>query len=371
MQLCDLRRTSSSPLPALPAASAPNIFEELSFPSRVVIATDAWAPQVNGVQRTLDRTVEEIRAGGREVMVIQPGEFRSLPNPIYPEVPISLPSPRRLSKELRKFEPEAVHISTEGPIGLAMRHLCKRLGWSFTTAFHTMWPDYMKRLVGVPERFTWSAMRWFHGPSEAVLVPSPSMIERLKEQKIGAAKLWSRGIDGTLFHPRERQIPDEMRPVLTYVGRVSHEKNIEAFLRLKLPRELCGKKIVVGDGPALERLRHEYPEVDFQGRKTGESLAQAFSEADAFVFPSLTDTFGNVIIEALACGTPVAAFPVTGPKDIITKQELGSLNEDLTQAIYEALTRGKREECARYAREHFTWERATGQFLSHLAKLRG
>ena len=331
---------------------------------RILLATDAWRPQVNGVVRTWETSIALLHERGHTVAVVQPGDFASLPAPFYNEIRLALPSRRRLARLVGDFRPNVVHLATEGPVGLAVRALCLRSGWRFTTSYHSKFPEYLQHLAGIPAAWSYRVMRWFHRPSAGVLVATPSLEAELKARGFGNFRRWSRGVDLELFHPRPRS--DEfLRPVMLYVGRVSKEKNIEAFLAV----DIRGTKIVVGDGPLHERLERQYPSVMFVGYRRGKALAEVYANADVFVFPSKTDTFGLVMIEAMACGVPVAAYPVVGPIDIVTDPEVGSLDEDLTPAIRRALHDGRAGACIRHA-STFTWERCTDQLESHFVPIR-
>ena len=276
-------------------------------------------------------------------------------------------APGAISRKLREFAPGAIHIATEGPLGVAARRYCERSGTPFTTAYHTQFPEYFARRTHLPARWFWKYIEWFHGPARRVLVATESIRAELRKHGLGKLHHWTRGVDLACFDPLApppEEFADLPRPIQLYVGRVAVEKNIEAFLNAKHP----GSKVVVGDGPMLEALRRKYPEALFMGRKSGIELAGCYAGADVFVFPSRTDTFGLVMIEALACGTPVAAFPVAGPRDIVT-DDVGALSEDLDRAIDAALYSDRRA-CAEYGAK-FSWEAATEQFLSGLAALDG
>ena len=332
---------------------------------RIAIVTDAWLPQVNGVVRTLTATCELLRAQGHDVMVVSPDQFASLPCPTYPEIRLAISPPGEISRKLREFGPGAIHIATEGPLGVAARRFCERSGTPFTTAYHTQFPDYVARRTHLPARWFWKYIEWFHAPAQRVLVATESIRAQLRDHGLARLHHWTRGVDLACFDPMARppaEFADLPRPIQLYVGRVAVEKNIGAFLDARHP----GSKVVVGDGPMLDTLRRKYPEVLFLGRRSGTELAGCYAGADVFVFPSRTDTFGLVMIEALACGTPVAAFPVAGPKDIVT-DEVGALSEDLDRAIDAALYCDRRA-CAQYGAK-FSWEAATEQFLSGLATL--
>lgn len=334
---------------------------------RILIVTDAWAPQVNGVVRTLTTVVEELRAMGHVVEVIGPDRFRTVPCPTYPDISLSLLPRRRLIRLIEAFQPDALHIATEGPLGLAARRWAKRTGFRFTTAFHTRFAEYVKARTGLPVRPIYAWMRRFHGASEGTMVATPSLRDELVARGFRNIRPWSRGVDLALFKPEPAEDWGLPRPVFVYVGRVAVEKNIGAFLDLDLP----GSKVVVGGGPQLATLRREYPKVTFTGPRYGEALARAYAGSDVFVFPSLTDTFGLVILESLACGTPVAAFPVTGPKDVMADAhgKIGAVNTDLRVAALEALS-ADRAACRAHA-ERYSWRACAETFLSHLVPLMG
>ncbi len=327
---------------------------------RILIATDAWSPQVNGVVRTLKATVAQLRASGEEVEVVEPGQFRTIACPTYPEIRLSVRPYRALLQRVDAFAPDVLHVATEGPLGLAARRIAQRMGVPLTTAYHTRFPEYVKARFGVPLAWTYAYLRWFHGAARVTLVPTPVVRADLAARGFARLALWSRGVDTGIFHPREGRRLEGTPPIFLYVGRVAVEKNVEAFLRLDLP----GTKWVVGEGPDLERIRRAYPEARFLGVLTQDRLAEVYSGADVFVFPSRTDTFGLVLIEALACGCPVAAYPVTGPLDVLGDAAAGALDEDLRTACLAAL-RIPRHNAVTHARQ-YTWERATEQFLQHV-----
>lgn len=332
---------------------------------KIALITDAWHPQVNGVVRTLTAVIRELRSSGHDVEVISPDLFRSVPAPSYPEIRLALVGPRTVARRLDAFHPDTIHIATEGPLGWAARRYCKRRRLPFTTAYHTQFPDYIARRSGLPASWFWPFIRHFHAPAERIMVATETICGQLRDQGIGPLHHWGRGVEVDTFHP-DHPPPDLFfslpRPIQLYVGRVAVEKNIEAFLANPHP----GTKVVVGDGPAMDRLRAAYPDAHFLGRLGGEALAACYAGADVFVFPSRTDTFGLVMIEALACGTPVAAYPVPGPADIVTEAS-GALSHDLERAIAAALS-CRPGHCIARARE-FSWEAATRQFLSGLAPL--
>lgn len=333
---------------------------------RILIVTDAWKPQVNGVVRTLTTVTLELQAMGHVVEVIGPDRFRTVPCPTYPDIALSLLPRRRLIRMIKAFRPDALHIATEGPLGLAARSWARRTGFAFTTAFHTRFAEYVKARTGLPVRPIYAWMRRFHGAGQGTMVATRSLRDELAARGFSNIRPWSRGVDLDLFRPYPRDaFADLPRPIFIYVGRVAVEKNIGAFLDLELP----GSKVVVGGGPQLASLQREYPGVTFTGPRHGEALARAYSSADVFVFPSRTDTFGLVILEALACGTPVAAFPVTGPKDVLIEAvgNIGSVDEDLEVAAREALS-ADRLACRLHA-ERYSWRTCAEIFLSHLVPL--
>ncbi len=331
--------------------------------STIAIVTDAWFPQMNGVVRTLSTTCEMLRAEGHVVHVISPDRFRSLPCPTYPEIRLALAPPGAVARLLEEMAPDAIHLATEGPLGIAARRYCRARGKRFTTAYHTQFPDYVARRTGLPARAIWPYIRWFHRSSEAIMVATPSIRAELRDHGLTRLHPWGRGVDTACFTP-DAPPPAEFanlpRPIQLYVGRVAVEKNLEAFLGGSYP----GSRVVVGNGPALSALAARYPDAHFLGPRRGRALAGCYAGADVFVFPSRTDTFGLVMIEALACGTPVAGFPVPGPADIVT-DECGALSNDLDRAIAAALY-CDRARCAAYGAT-FGWDAATAQFLEGLA----
>ena len=334
---------------------------------RIAIITDAWEPQVNGVVRTLQSVRAVLESHGHTVLVISPDLFYSLPCPTYPEIRLALASVGRVGQLLEEFNAEAIHLATEGPLCVAARRWCLRHHQPFTTAYHTQFPDYVSARSGVPAEWIWRYIRWFHGPSSAILASTPSIRKSLVDHGLKQVRHWGRGVDLANFNPGLTPHPalaDLEKPVQLYVGRVAIEKNLEAFLKSSHP----GTKVVVGDGPARATLEANYPEVKFLGARFGAELASCYAAADVFVFPSKTDTFGLVMIEALACGVPVAAYPVTGPIDILTPQT-GAMQLDLTRAITDALA-CDRAACAAYGRS-FTWEASAAQFLHALVHIGG
>ncbi|MCE9529861.1 MAG: glycosyltransferase family 1 protein [Planctomycetes bacterium] len=333
---------------------------------RILLATDAWLPQVNGVVRTWLTSIEYLRKLGHEVKVIEPNQFPGMPCPLYPEIRLCLPLPGQIVRSINAFQPDVIHIATEGPIGLAVRLYCRRRGFFFTTSYHTKFPEYLQRLVFLPTRLSYGFMRLFHSGSSTIMVATPSLEEELRQHSFQPPlKRWSRGVDLELFHPRPKTLFDWPRPILLYVGRVSKEKSIEDFLKVNAP----GTKVVVGDGPIRERLEKQYPAAKFLGYRSGQPLAECYANADLFVFPSKTDTFGLVMIEALASGLPVAAYPVVGPADIITQPGMGALDQNLEKAVERALKEGDPETSARIGRQ-YTWENCTGQLLANFVDVR-
>lgn len=334
-------------------------------PQSIAIVTDAWFPQVNGVVRTLSTTCEILRKWGHEVTVISPDQYRSFPAPTYPEIRLALTWPGSVGRQLAKIKPEAVHIATEGPLGFAARRYCLNRKVPFSTAYHTQFPDYLSRRTGLPAKWFWPYIRRFHRPAQRIMVATETIRRQLREQGLTPLSHWSRGVDLSCFSadaPRPAEYQGLEGPIMLYVGRVAVEKNIEAFLTCDYP----GTKVVVGDGPARASLEAKFPEAHFMGKRTGVELAGFYAGADVFVFPSKTDTFGLVMIEALACGTPVAAYPVAGPVDIVT-EDVGALRDDLATAIDAALQRD-RQQCSEFGMQ-FTWEAATRQFRSGLVAL--
>ncbi|MGN6358503.1 MAG: glycosyltransferase family 4 protein [Novosphingobium sp.] len=338
---------------------------------KIAIATDAWYPQVNGVVRTLAATVAELDRRGYEVELITPERFTTVPMPGYSTIRLALAPRFSARKMLDAFAPDIVHIPTEGPIGWSARSWCLARGVPFTTAFHTHFPDYAALRTGISAERFWPIMRRFHAASRAVLVATDTLARTLAERGIERTRRWSRGIDRWIFRPDGASHPDLAqlpRPILLNVGRVSLEKNLEAFLDADVP----GSKVVVGDGPALEDLKRRYPAAHFMGALSGEELASAYRAADSFVFPSKTDTFGLVVIEALACGVPVAALPVPGPLDILGAcgrgaggdfpATVGALDDDIAVAIQRSLQLDRQAAAIFGAR--FSWAAATDQFLA-------
>lgn len=335
-------------------------------PQSIAIVTDAWHPQVNGVVRTLSTTCDLLRSRGHDVTVISPQDYLSMPAPTYPEIRLAMTMPGAAGRALARIKPEAVHIATEGPLGFAARRYCISRNVPFTTAYHTQFPDYFARRTGISAQVFWKYIRWFHRPAQRIMVATESIRKQLRSQGLDHLSPWSRGVDLECFSPDAPPPPEyaEIKgPILLYVGRLAVEKNIEAFLACDYP----GTKVVVGDGPSRAGLEARFPDAIFMGKRSGVELAGLYAGADVFVFPSRTDTFGLVMIEALACGTPVAAFPVAGPVDIVT-DAVGALSDDLARAI-DAASYCDRSVCAAYGAQ-FSWEAATQQFLSGLVALK-
>lgn len=327
---------------------------------RIAIITDAWHPQVNGVVRTLGKMGEFLESEGHEVRFINPQDFKTIPCPTYPEIRLALFPGRVIARSLRNFLPAHIHIATEGSLGHAARKYCQKNDLNFTTSFHTQFPEYLRLRLPIPVNWTYRYLRWFHGGAVRTMVPTPSQKIKLASHGFENVEVWSRGVDVDIFKPEPKVELNEKRPVMMYMGRVAVEKNIEAFLDVNID----GSKIVVGDGPDREKLEKEYPDVRFVGAKFGHDLAAWVAAADVFAFPSKTDTFGLVMLEAMACGVPVAAFPVTGPVDVIKQGETGVMDDDFTKAVEGALKLDK-QTCIDYAREH-TWEHCGRRFESLL-----
>jgi glycosyltransferase involved in cell wall biosynthesis len=332
---------------------------------RIAIATDAWAPQINGVVRVLESLAPRLRELGHELLVVQPGLFRTAPCPTYPEIRLALLPGRRLAALLDGFAPDALHIATEGPLGWAARAWAARRRAPFTTAYHSKFPEYLHARTRLPLDLLYAPVRRFHAPSAGVLAPSASVRRELEGRGFRNVRAWAHGVDAAVFRPRGKQaFPTLPRPLFAYVGRVAVDKNLPAFLELDLP----GSKLVSGRGPAFEPLKRRYPRAHFAFARDDEELATHFSAADVFVFPSLTDTFGLVMLEALACGVPVAAFPVTGPLDAIGASGAGVLDFDLRRAALAALTIPPERARAHAAR--FSWDEVARQFVGFLAPIR-
>lgn len=334
-------------------------------PQRILIVSDAWRPQVNGVVRTLETVVGELRAGGDTLEVIGPDRFRSIAMPGYAEIRLAIAPKRHLARLMEAYDPTAVHIATEGPLGWAARAICGARGQRFTTSFHTMFPDYLHARTGIPRSWSWQLMRRFHGAGQGTFVATRSLSQTLEGHGFLNLVAWSRGVDLARFKPGGvdpyGQLP---RPIFLYAGRVAVEKNIAAFLSLDLP----GTKVVVGDGPQRAALERQFPQAVFTGYRDNGMLAASYAHADVFVFPSRTDTFGLVLLEALAAGAPVAAYPVTGPLDVIGDAPVGALDEDLRAACLRALG-ADRSLCRAHA-EQFSWAACAERFRAALVPAR-
>ena len=333
---------------------------------KIAIATDAWTPQVNGVVRTLQSVSRELRDMGHDVSVIAPDQFRSIPCPGYSEIRLAMTNHVAVGRKLDAIDPDAIHIATEGPIGLAARRYCLSRSIPFTTAYHTQFPDYLAKRTHMPADWFWAYIRWFHAPSSAIMVSTPSIAQELRARGLPHSTRWGRGVDLSLFGDDiapHAAFANLEGPIQLYVGRVAIEKNLEAYLSLDTP----GTKVVVGDGPARAGLEKKFPDAVFLGSLSGAALASAYAGADVFVFPSRTDTFGLVMIEALACGTPVAAFPVPGPIDVL-HPDSSAIDADLAVAVTKALTKDRAAAAAYGAT--FGWRRSAEQFLAALHPFR-
>jgi glycosyltransferase involved in cell wall biosynthesis len=330
---------------------------------RILIATDAWHPQVNGVVRTLTSLARSASALGAEISFLTPDGFPSVGVPTYPGLRIALPNRREIKKRIEAASPEAIHIATEGPIGWAVRAYCRRHKLAFTTSYTTRFPEYISVRTGIPAALGYAVLRHFHAAAAMTMVATPSLRQELAARGFKKLGFWTRGVDTNLFNPDDPAALDLPKPIFMTMGRVAVEKNLEAFLAL----DLSGSKVVVGDGPQKAELQRRYPQAKFLGEKTGADLTAHLAAADVFVFPSLTDTFGVVQLEALACGTPVAAFPVTGPKDVIADHPIGAIDNDLRSACLRALGMS-RETCRSFALER-SWENSARQFIGNLSAL--
>ena len=330
---------------------------------RVLVATDAWHPQVNGVVRTLTSLARCVRGFGVSIDFLSPDGFPSLPLPTYPELRLALPSPRKIARRIEQAKPDAIHIATEGPIGQMVRAYCRQHGRPFTTSYTTRFPEYISARAPIPESWIYAALRRFHAAATVTMVATPSLMTELAQRGFSNLGMWTRGVDTDLFRPDRAIELGFPRPIFVTVGRIAVEKNLEAFLSLDLP----GTKVVIGTGPQEAELKRRFPQAKFLGLLENATLAAHLAAADVFVFPSLTDTFGVVQLEALASGVPIAAFPVTGPKDVVGNNPIGVLNEDLRVACLEAL-RIPREACRAFALGH-SWEHSARQFIGHVQKV--
>ncbi|MGH9379965.1 MAG: glycosyltransferase family 4 protein [Thermoanaerobaculia bacterium] len=327
---------------------------------RIAVVSDAWKPQVNGVVRTWENVRSALETAGHDLLFLHPGRFRAIPCPRYPSIELAVLPYRRLARELAAFAPQAVHIATEGPLGLAARRWCRRRGLPFTTSFHTQFAEYLRVYFGFPEALGYAFLHWFHSAAARTLVPTASVSERLGERGFRNLVVWGRGVDTRLFRPDADGHIDLPRPICLNVGRVAPEKNLAAFASLDLP----GTKVIVGEGPASRRLRAAFPDVVLTGYLPDERLAGWYAAADVFVFPSRTDTFGNVMLESLASGTPVAAYPVTGPRDVLRPGETGVLDDDLGRAAL-AARHLDRSTCRRFA-ESLPWTAIADDLVAQL-----
>ncbi|MEQ1949987.1 glycosyltransferase family 1 protein [Mesorhizobium sp. CN2-181] len=328
--------------------------------SRILIVTDAWHPQVNGVVRTLQHLGDNLVAMGQTVEFLTPQEFRTIPMPSYPDIRLALAMPWQVAKRIEAFQPDHVHISTEGPLGLLARRHCLKRGYVFTTSYHTRFPEYVRARVPIPESWIYRRLRRFHNSGAGTLVATPSLARELTERGFEHVRLWTRGVDTDFYRPDRKPVLDLPRPIFLSVGRVAVEKNLPAFLDLDLP----GSKVVVGDGPALASLRERYPEAHFLGMHTGKALAHIYASCDVFVFPSRTDTFGIVLLEALASGLPVAAYDVTGPADVFADGVGGALSQDLREAAMAALNIDR--DAARQKATTYSWAACAAMFMRHV-----
>lgn len=330
---------------------------------RVLIATDAWHPQVNGVVRTLSSLAQSAKRLDVDVTFLTPENFPSFALPTYPDIRCALPSPREIARRIEAAEPDAIHVATEGPVGFMARSYCIRRGLPFTTSFTTRFPEYISARVPIPESWSYAVLRRFHAAAKVTMVSTMSLMGEFSRRGFGNLGLWSRGVDTELFRPDRAHALDLPRPIFITVGRIAVEKNLEAFLSLDLP----GSKVVIGHGPDEAELRGRYPDVHFLGLQQGEKLAGYLAAADVFVFPSKTDTYGIVQLEALASGVPVAAYPVSGPKDVIGDNPVGVLREDLREASLEAL-KISRDACREFALAR-SWDTSARQFIGHVNKV--
>jgi glycosyltransferase involved in cell wall biosynthesis len=330
---------------------------------RVLVATDAWRPQVNGVVRSLEQMIQAAPALGITAQALTPEGFHQVGLPSYPDIRLALATRRALAARIADFAPDHIHIATEGPIGWLTRAVCLAQKRPFTTSYHTRFPQYIAARWPIPESWSYRLLRRFHGPAAAVMVSTATVEEELRQHGFRNLVRWGRGVDLGLFHPRPQSLLDLPRPIFLSVGRVAVEKNVEAFLSLKLP----GSKVVVGDGPARADLERTFPEARFLGLREGEELAGIYASSDVFVFPSLTDTFGIVLLEAAASGLPVAAFPVQGPRDVFAGSGAAVLDEDLRSAAMQAL-RVPREACLELATRH-SWAASAAQFYGHIRRV--
>ncbi|MDB5053716.1 MAG: glycosyl transferase [Bacilli bacterium] len=332
---------------------------------KILIVTDAWAPHINGVVFTIQNTIKVLTARGFEVSVLEPSMFNFFTLPVYKDIPISYNHKKKLYAMIDAINPDYIHISTEGIIGITSRRYCIEKNLKFTTAYHTKFPEYVKENLGIPLAIGYLFMKWFHRKSAKVLVTTEAIKKELRKKGIFRTVIWSRGVDTELFSPLKAS-GDSPYPYVLYVGRVAVEKNLTAFLDLDLsPIDPKLKKVIVGNGVEFSDLSEKYKDAIFVGAKSGEELSTYYANAEVFCFPSKTDTFGLVLIEALSSGVPVAAFPVPQIKDIIN-EKVGCLNESLLESIKFALENKNSEACRQYVIDHYTWEIATDLFLKNM-----
>jgi glycosyltransferase involved in cell wall biosynthesis len=336
----------------------------LGGPQRILMVTDAWRPQVNGVVHTLERLAETLKGFGVEVQFLTPALFRTLPMPTYPDIRLALTTPGRVHRMIADSGADHVHIVTEGPLGLMARRFCQNTKQPFTTSYHTRFPEYVSARLPIPENWTYNWLKSFHNSGQGTMVATPSMARDLEARGFDRLQPWTRGVDVEHFSPEKRGELDFPRPIFLCVGRVAVEKNLPAFLDLDLP----GSKVIVGEGPEFDRLKAKYPDAHFLGHRPNNELARIYASADVFVFPSRTDTFGNVIIEALASGTPVAGFPVTGPIDIVGDGFGGVVSEDLRLAALTALEVDR--DAARERAMRYTWKACAEMYMDNVRAAR-
>lgn len=329
---------------------------------KIAFITDAWRPQINGVVTTIENTCKTLQNRGEEILLITPEQFKTIPCPSYPSIKLSIFCYPKVKRLLTDFAPNHIHIATEGPLGLAARKYCLKNNLSFTTSFHTLFAEYINLRFKIPVSWGYRMLHWFHKPASRVMVATQSVEADLVNRGFNKDKFarWSRGVDTERFKPGNKDFIDYPRPVSMYVGRVAIEKNLDAFLTMEIP----GTKVVVGDGPSLQKLQKNFPDVVFTGFQTGEPLANYMAAADVFVFPSRTDTFGIVMLDALACGVPVAAYPVQGPLDVLIDNQTGCMREDLQEAFFGALELNS-QDCRKQAL-NYAWSNCSAQFLNNL-----
>lgn len=332
---------------------------------KILLVSDAWEPQVNGVVRTLKMTRRELALKGHQTELISPLDFRSVPCPTYPEISLALASTRAMERLIDNHAPDCLHIVTEGPLGWLARRIALRRKWPFTTAFHSRFPEYVHARFRIPVNWTYALLRRFHNAAHFTLAPTPAVVADLKARGFHGARLWTRGVDFGMFDHRGPRLETGKRPIFLYVGRIAVEKQVDAFLGLSLP----GEKWVAGEGPARRQLQARYPEARWLNVLDGPDLARLYRSADVMVFPSVTDTFGLVMLESMACGTPVAAFPVAGPIDVIGNSNGGIMHADLREACLRALELPRHK--VRERAEQFSWATATDQMLAALQVIPG